>query len=845
MFNHPIGKTRASQYNDDQFAYAQQQWANQPAAASSSSSSARHPPQLSQVSDRSFLGNVQGGGGGMDWAPASDMQMQFHHDEPHATTPSDHHIQFQGLDQDSAGGGVGRLVAHFENKSFQPPLPPRPLQNTQTHNHVAVSPPTSLPYGGYLNSTSIDRVQSPMESSYGSFDLHQSRVASPIASSPPPMSFGSFHDASRVPSPVATSSSAHFGSLDDFMSSNRVTTPMVASPMVTSPVSASPMVMNPSHGTQGVPGTPGFEIWRPPGAIPQSNHSHFDNHETKPNINSGFLKPPVPSTPKPVMNAGSQFILELNPNSKGKGKAVAKPTKPRVPPPIPPPSSKPPPGLKQEPEDLLIPDLPSSTPINPQQQSPTPLRPSASRPSREQVPAEAWEQFKTTIRSLYLEERKPLKEVMSIMADKYGFQATPKMYKTRFSQWGFVKNNTEDEVKRLLSMKFQRDAEGKVSEFVRNGRVVNLGTYLKRKGVTEYDLVDFELPADLPAHIRCRTPTPPPAPDYLKSPDLLRAQELVVVNMRKAFLHCRQFEIDTDTHVGWSSNMVWGATSSDLLLEANFYFEARDTDQGGIFLMRAFKQLELDLKNLSSPGITELLLGMVNRDPGLMTALCKYLAAYSTTNLERAHPLRLIFTCLYEVQQKHGSMTLSDLLWSSVPTIAEELEAIYGRRHPHVARLWLDLALFYSHSSPERMEKLVPELRIVLRQVDQEQGQQTVEAMSLRYAIAQLLHTADPESEAVKQASIELYNHAKSFGLIFPVRGRPNAVCYHSPLKLDPWTKRCRRRYDTASFLLEKHVGIRANMYFEEDHHLVEHAPDPQEAWAAAMQQMGTRWGYI
>lgn len=149
------------------------------------------------------------------------------------------------------------------------------------------------------------------------------------------------------------------------------------------------------------------------------------------------------------------------------------------------------------------------------------LRPGA-RPSREQVPAEAWEQFKSTIRALYLEGRRPLKEVMT-MAEKYSFQATPKMYKTRFSQWGFVKNNTEDEVKRLLSMKFQRDAEGKVSEFVCNGRVVNLGTYLKRKGVTEYDLIDFELPADLPA------------PGYLRSPDLHRTQELIVDNMRKAF----------------------------------------------------------------------------------------------------------------------------------------------------------------------------------------------------------------------------------------------------------------------------------------------------------------------
>ncbi|KAG7130596.1 hypothetical protein HYQ45_010599 [Verticillium longisporum] len=80
------------------------------------------------------------------------------------------------------------------------------------------------------------------------------------------------------------------------------------------------------------------------------------------------------------------------------------------------------------------------------------------------------------------------------------------MYKTRFSQWGFAKNNTEDEVKMLLSTKFERDAEGKISEFTRNGKVVNLATYLRRKGVTEYDLVDFETASELPSHIRVRDP---------------------------------------------------------------------------------------------------------------------------------------------------------------------------------------------------------------------------------------------------------------------------------------------------------------------------------------------------
>lgn len=419
------------------------------------------------------------------------------------------------------------------------------------------------------------------------------------------------------------------------------------------------------------------------------------------------------------------------------------------------------------------------------------------------------------------------------------------MYKTRFSQWGFVKNNTEEEVKRLLSMKFQRDAEGKVSEFVRNGRVVNLGTYLKRKGVTEYDLVDFELPADLPAHIRCRTPTPPPA---LRSPDLLRAQELVVGNMRKAFLHCRQFEMETDTQITWPSIMVWGAGSSDLLLEANFHFEARDADQGGDYMMRAFKQLEVDLMKLSPQGIMELILGMINGDPGMMTALCKYLAAYSSTNFERTHPLRQIFTCLYEVQQKHGAKTLSELLWISISTIAEELEAIYGRRHPYVARTWSDLALFYNQVNPERIEKLVIELRALQKQLEQRHGETSVEVLAIRYTILQLLYAASPSSDIAKQAANDYWNTLRSMNTMFPMRDpRPNSYCYHSPLKVDPWTKRCRRRYDPLVTIMEELVGVKIHPYFEEDFHTTEHAQEPQNAWAAAL-NMGTTnrsWGFI
>jgi hypothetical protein len=690
-------------------------------------------------------------------------------------------------------------------------------------------------FGGFSQLVDHNRVSSPIgsptDTNFGSWDA-QSRMTSPLATSPPVMFPASFHDGSRVSSPIGGPSSGQFGSLDDFMSSNRINNhQMMSTPIVASPSQSAPAAP--------APGTPGFEIWRPPVPMtPKPTQSQFGN-----STNSGnFFKPPVPTTPKPVMNAGSQFILEFNPGAKGKGKAPAKPARPRVVPPVPSGFDA---QIKQElPPTPKPSDIPVSSPAS--AQTPTASSSALARPSREQVPAEAWEQFKTTIRGLYLEDRKPLKEVMSIMADKYGFQATPKMYKTRFSQWGFVKNNTEDEVKRLLSMKFQRDAEGKVSEFVRNGRVVNLGTYLKRKGVTEYDLVDFETPADLPAHVRCRTPTPPPAPDYLRSPDLLRAQELVVGNMRKAFLHCRQFEMETDTHITWPSTMVWGAGSSELLLEANFYFEAQDADQGGQCLMRAFKQLEMDLKKLSPQGIQELLLGMVHRDPGMMTALCKYLAAYSTTNFERSHPLRQIFTCLYEVQQKHGSTTLSDLLWASIPTIAEELEAIYGRRHPYVVRTWIDLALFYNHVNPDHLEKLVVELRAQQRQLEQSHPNGAVDVLTLRYAIVQLLYSANPHSGATKEAVVDFYHTLKNMGLVSPVRDpRPNVVCYHSPVKVAPWTKRCRRRYDSGIAMIEEHLGIRMNVYFEEDPHTAEHALEPQDSWAAAMGQIGMKWGFI
>ncbi|KAH6889888.1 hypothetical protein B0T10DRAFT_42409 [Thelonectria olida] len=909
MFNPSAGRPRASDSNEAApYGFTDQAWSK--FGLNTSTASSIQPSQPSHASGRNFDDSSD-----MDWTPSlSDYQQQQSFIQP---IDSDVDIQnnmgsIQAQSHSGRNAGVGRLVAHFENKGFAPapPLPPRP-SNTAT-NPTNTNPQTSSPFGnfGFASPNLASPLSSPSEVNYASFG-GQSRVASPIAS-PPPMPFSGFQAMTQAPGQV---SSGPFGSMNSFMANDRmnssidmgmqspmITSPMTSTPMVTThmPTSsmhastmATPKVTTPS--TTGVPGTPGFAIWRPPvpgTPKPVMAQSQGSSNSTG-NTGGHFAKPPVPSTPKPVMNAGSQFVLDFNNSSSGIRKAPARvpskqparqparrPSRQQLPVPTPvfSPSPTPKQELKQEPQTPQLSQI-SPAPLPAERRPSVSLRPqTGTRPSREQVPAEAWESFKSTIRTLYLEERKPLKEVMNIMTEKYGFQATPKMYKTRFSQWGFVKNNTEEEVKRLLSMKFQRDAEGKVSEFVRNGKVVNLGTYLKRKGVTEYDLIDFEQPADLPAHVKCRTPTPPPATGCL-SPEMQRAQEIVIANIRKAFLQCRQSEVETETQVGWPTIMVWGAGSSELLLEANRFFEQSDHDQGGHYLMLAFKELEMDLKKLSPQGIKELLLGMVNRDPGMMTALCKYLAAFSSTNFERSHPLRQIFACLYEVQQKHGSSTLSELLWHSISMIAEELEAIYGRRHPYVARTWIDLAMFYNIANAERLEKLVTELRLLQRQMEHRLGMNSVDVLVLRYAICQLMFSANPNSDNTKQTAMDLWNHMRSMGYVYAVRdSRPNVYCYHSPVKVDPWTKRCRRRYETGLRFMEEHVGVKILPYFEEDFHTTEHAedhipqqvhhhhvpqqmshhqsqyssqqqmsqqaPNPQDAWAAAMgMSSGPRWG--
>ncbi|KAH7137592.1 Clr5 domain-containing protein, partial [Dactylonectria macrodidyma] len=83
-----------------------------------------------------------------------------------------------------------------------------------------------------------------------------------------------------------------------------------------------------------------------------------------------------------------------------------------------------------------------------------------------------WDALRPYITKLYFDESWPLKEVVQTIWDKHGFSATPRMYKYRLQKWGLDKKFKEKEVAQMALLKKQRDAAGKESEFLMQGRPI-------------------------------------------------------------------------------------------------------------------------------------------------------------------------------------------------------------------------------------------------------------------------------------------------------------------------------------------------------------------------------------
>ncbi|KAL2891869.1 N1-acetylpolyamine oxidase [Ceratocystis lukuohia] len=269
-------------------------------------------------------------------------------------------------------------------------------------------------------------------------------------------------------------------------------------------------------------------------------------------------------------------------------------------------------------------------------------------------------------------------------------------------------------------------------------------------------------------------------------------------------------------------------------------------DRGVAVLNDAFTYLNNELKSMSPQVIKELLLGLVNGDPAMVTALSKFFSAWTAKNLERSHPLRPIFTALYSILQEHGAQTLSDLIWTTMPSFIDDLEAIYGRKHPYVASSLLDLLelaeeqhLRLQHLQPDqtleeyrsRVTHLITELHPVLENIESVEGIQSTDATALRYMLLQMQHSVMPGTSTTHIAAADLHRQMRQTGRLFQMQyAAAGLFCYHEPIKVTPSMRRCRHRYDSVAKLLQMHENLAISFYFEEDMHNGDHALTSSDA---------------
>ncbi|KAI1386884.1 uncharacterized protein F4822DRAFT_328748 [Hypoxylon trugodes] len=290
--------------------------------------------------------------------------------------------------------------------------------------------------------------------------------------------------------------------------------------------------------------------------------------------------------------------------------------------------------------------------------------------TRHHLQPEVWERHKEEIHDLYIGENKSLNELMEIMQGK-GFVATPRMYKAKFAQWGFVKNNKKKDVAMMVRLQRERGAVGKPTAFRRHGRSVDIETYMRRKGISTRDLDAPVADADLPEYLRALTP-PPAEPEHMTLPSHLHAQELVVscfkdltLGWRDSMTSPASFEGDFDIYF---DGELCEATRD--FSRACWFFSKSHTSLGALLSQRAFSSLHLVIKTPSALGLFDLLIAsVISPDHGLAKELWKYLAGYAEATMGPSNTLCRLFKSLDEVFRNDSLETGVDFIFSCMESI--------------------------------------------------------------------------------------------------------------------------------------------------------------------------------
>lgn len=244
------------------------------------------------------------------------------------------------------------------------------------------------------------------------------------------------------------------------------------------------------------------------------------------------------------------------------------------------------------------------------------------------------------------------------------------MFKSKFAQWGFVKNNKKKDVAVMLRMQRQRDAEGKRTAFNRHGRAVDVDNYLKRKGMTRRDLEEADFEDAMPVYLRALTP-PPSDPHQITLPNLLYAQDVLVTCFRDLTSHMRDSAMSSQTFMadfeGYFNGAACEATRD--FSRACWFFSRGYIKHGAALSHRSFSAVHLLITQPSALGLFDMLIAIVMiPDINLTRELFKYLVAYAEAVLGTGTITRL-FRALEEVFATNPLETSVGFLYSCIDNI--------------------------------------------------------------------------------------------------------------------------------------------------------------------------------
>ncbi|KAK3317766.1 hypothetical protein B0T19DRAFT_446709 [Cercophora scortea] len=284
-----------------------------------------------------------------------------------------------------------------------------------------------------------------------------------------------------------------------------------------------------------------------------------------------------------------------------------------------------------------------------------------------------WVVAKPTIKQLYIDEKKTLKQVMAIMEIQHNFYATPKMYKSKFKQWNISKSFKPREVLAVLQAAEDRQAAGKASRIVVRGKEVDLDwvkDYIKRKRAKSARVVFGEhfralnMDIDKMDKVICRTPSPSPQPSLKPPAALSQTEEL---------LHTVSLYIN-----GAFSGGQW-------FVDRKGCCRSRKGRRGNFFFLDLWDRLDMasNLMDKSEP------VDLVN----ILNPAFVYLNDIIREEDPRSFPFLL--GC-FEVLRHRGR---TDLMGSFLRYTAQLAARILGPEHPH-SRIWKHtLAVFLSSAS--------------------------------------------------------------------------------------------------------------------------------------------------